>query len=65
MKKLFALSLFLISMTAWGADPKVIYPKHSEVDIEAAQIEGEIRNPGEFYFQHRKEEKLPHRKYQP
>ncbi len=38
--------------------PRVVYPKKSELDLEAAEIEGEVRNPGEFYFQHRREEKM-------
>ncbi|MCM2321711.1 MAG: hypothetical protein NDJ90_00435 [Oligoflexia bacterium] len=38
--------------------PKVVYPEKTELDFEGLQIEGEIRNPGEFYFQHRKEEKF-------
>ena len=32
--------------------------KKTDLDFEATQIEGEIRNPGEFYFQHRPEEKF-------
>ena len=43
---------------AEGKKPKVIYPKSSEVDFEGQKIEGEIRNPGEFYFQRRPEEKF-------
>lgn len=39
-----------------NSKPRVVYPKKTELDFEGAQIEGEIRNPGEFYFQHRKEE---------
>lgn len=38
--------------------PKVIYPKKTNLDFEGLKIEGEIRNPGEFYFQHRNEEKF-------
>jgi hypothetical protein len=37
---------------------KVIYPKKTELDFEGLAIEGEVRNPGEFYFQHRTEEKF-------
>jgi hypothetical protein len=37
---------------------RVIYPKRTDLDLEGAAIEGEIRNPGEFYFQHRPEEKF-------
>ena len=38
--------------------PRVVYPKRTELDFEGASIEGEIRNPGEFYFQRRPEEKF-------
>ena len=38
--------------------PKVVYPRKTELDFEGTQIEGEVRNPGEFYFQHRAEEKF-------
>ena len=33
--------------------PKIIYPKKTKLVFDGTQIEGEIRNPGEFYFQHR------------
>ena len=39
-------------------DPKVVYPGKTKLDFQGAQIEGELRNPGEFYFQHRPEEKM-------
>lgn len=39
-------------------EPRVVYPKKTELDFEGLKIEGEIRNPGEFYFQHRTEEKF-------
>lgn len=39
-------------------EPKVVYPKTTELDFEGARIEGEIKNPGEFYFQRRQEEKF-------
>lgn len=38
--------------------PRVIYPSKTSLDFEGAAIEGELRNPGEFYFQHRPEEKM-------
>lgn len=37
---------------------KIIYPKKTELNFEGTAIEGEIRNPGEFYFQHRPQEKF-------
>jgi hypothetical protein len=39
-------------------NPRVVYPSRTELDFEGTQIEGELRNPGEFYFQHRNEEKF-------
>jgi hypothetical protein len=39
-------------------EPRVVYPKKTELDFEGLRIEGEIRNPGEFYFQRRTEEKF-------
>jgi hypothetical protein len=38
--------------------PRVVYPKKTDLDFEGTQIEGEVRNPGEFYFQHRNEDKF-------
>ncbi|HLD99442.1 MAG TPA: hypothetical protein VJB59_04245 [Bdellovibrionota bacterium] len=38
--------------------PRVVYPKRTDLDFEGTQIEGEVRNPGEFYFQRRTEEKF-------
>src|SRR5205823_2878217 len=37
---------------------RVVYPKRTEIDFEGLELEGELRNPGEFYFQHRKEERF-------
>ena len=39
-------------------DPRVVYPKKTDLDFEGLAIQGEVRNPGEFYFQHRTEEKF-------
>jgi hypothetical protein len=38
--------------------PRVVYPEKTKLDFEGAAIEGELRNPGEFYFQHKPEEKF-------
>jgi len=38
--------------------PRVVYPKKTDLDFEGAAIEGEIKNPGEFYFQRRPDEKF-------
>ncbi|MFN7685532.1 MAG: hypothetical protein ACK5QT_08990 [Oligoflexia bacterium] len=39
-------------------NPRVLYPKKTQLDFEGIGIEGEIRNPGELYFQRRPEEKF-------
>lgn len=41
-----------------GRKVKVIYPKRGKVDFEGLAIEGELKNPAEFYFQHRKQDKF-------
>ena len=38
--------------------PKVVYPKRQDVDFEGLSITGELRNPGDFYFQRKTEEKF-------
>lgn len=42
---------------AWAA-PRVVYPKKSKIDLDAISLEGDLKNPGEFYFQYRPEEKM-------
>jgi hypothetical protein len=38
--------------------PRVVYPKETELDFEGMALEGELRSPGEFYFQYRPDEKM-------
>ncbi len=38
--------------------PKVVYPKQTDVDFEGLSITGELRNPGDFYFQRKTDEKF-------
>jgi hypothetical protein len=38
--------------------PRVVYPERTELDFEGVQIEGEVRNPGDFYYQARSQEKF-------
>ena len=38
--------------------PKVIYEPKTELDFEGMKLEGEVKNPGEFYFQSRPREKF-------
>lgn len=40
------------------SSPKVVYPKRQEVDFEGLAITGELRNPGDFYFQRKTDEKF-------
>ena len=37
---------------------RVVYPQKTDLDFEGTEITGEMRNPGEFYFQRRPEEKF-------
>lgn len=46
------------SFSAEKKEPQIIYPKKTELDFDGIQVEGELRNPGEFYFQHRNEERF-------
>jgi len=54
----FAAGIVWVEAAIAAEKPRVVYPKKTELDFEGAQIEGEMRNPGEFYFQHRSEEKF-------
>jgi hypothetical protein len=38
--------------------PRVVYPEKTELDFEGMALEGELRSPGEFYFQYRPDEKM-------
>lgn len=53
---LFVIVLFIPFVGA--SEPKVIYPEKTDLDFEGVHLEGELRNPGEFYFQRRPEEKF-------
>ncbi|OFZ79564.1 MAG: hypothetical protein A2583_14565 [Bdellovibrionales bacterium RIFOXYD1_FULL_53_11] len=62
-KIVFLLAAVLVFAFAAGAQagdakPRVVYPKKTELDFEGTKIEGEIRNPSEFYFQHKPDEKM-------
>ncbi|MEK6706959.1 MAG: hypothetical protein AABZ06_14370 [Bdellovibrionota bacterium] len=55
---LAAVAGMILVFSAQTEEKRVIYPKKTQLDFEGTQIEGEVRNPGEFYFQHRTEEKF-------
>lgn len=61
----FAAGLMFAVPSAHAADspkakkpPRVVYPKNTEIDFEGMALEGELRSPGEFYFQYRPDEKM-------
>lgn len=65
IQKLFLL-VFVLPVFCFGSEgrdekvnekPKVVYPEKTKLEFEGAQIEGELRNSGEFYFKHRTDEK--------
>jgi len=37
---------------------RVVYPKKTKLDFEGLAIKGELKNPAEFYFKHRPQEKF-------
>ncbi len=37
---------------------KVVYAKKTELDLDAMQIQGELKSPGDFYFQVKPEDKM-------
>ena len=57
---IFSLIFIFCSGQVWAVEkkPKVVYPKNTKLDFEGVEIEGEFRNPGEFYFKHRAPEKF-------
>ena len=47
------------ALAVWAAEPpRIVYPKKTELDFEGLRIQGEVRNPGEFYYQRKNEEKF-------
>lgn len=62
MRLFVACALFLMAVPALGAEdappPKVIYPKNTKLDFSGVSIDGELKNPAEFYFQRREEDKF-------
>ena len=37
---------------------RVIYPKHTDLDFEGTDVDGELKRPAELYFQHRPAERF-------
>jgi hypothetical protein len=41
-----------------GNTTRTIYPENQTVDFEGLSLEGELKAPGEFYFQNRNQERF-------
>ncbi len=44
--------------TAGGSKKKVIYAENQTLDFEGLSLEGELKAPGEFYFQNRNQDRF-------
>ena len=66
----FLILILLMPTMSFAADPKptakagdanqqkVIYKENQTVDFEGLSLEGELKAPGEFYFQNRNQEQF-------
>jgi hypothetical protein len=43
---------------AKGNTTKTVYPENQTLDFEGMSLEGELKAPGEFYFQNRNQERF-------
>ena len=55
---LFFLMVPLVSALAGEPKKRVIYPPNQTLDFEGLSLEGELKTPGEFYFQGRTQERF-------
>ena len=58
VERRLALQMAANSQAQEARDGKTVYPKKTELDFDGMGIEGQVKSPGEFYFQHRNEEKF-------
>ena len=60
MRILFGLGVLLVTASGFAKEPekKVIYPENQTIDFEGLSLEGELKTPGEFYFQNRNQERF-------
>ncbi len=63
MKKLTLIVIAILAMPLAFAEEeksktRVIYPKHSKVNLDDLKLEGEMKAPGDFYFQFKPDEKF-------
>jgi len=59
MRWFWCVMAFPVSV-ALGAEAKkkVVYPENQTLDFEGLSLEGELKTPGEFYFQGRSQERF-------
>jgi hypothetical protein len=53
-----AMAQDAVPPTAPEPTQKVIYPENRTIDFEGLSLEGELKTPGEFYFQNRNQERF-------
>ncbi len=63
IRTLMLITLIFMSYVSLAQDDKdkkvkIVYPKATKLQFEGLNIDGELKNPGEFYFQTRKQEKF-------
>jgi hypothetical protein len=56
------LGVIILVSLGWSplghAEPQTVYAAKTKFDFDGMSIEGELRNPSEFYFQHKEQEKV-------
>lgn len=61
-KIILILLVFFFAFTSDAVERKknvrVVYPKETKLNFDGMKIRGELRSPGEFYFQHREPQKF-------
>jgi hypothetical protein len=55
------IAVFVFSFAApvtRAEEPRVVYPKSAKLEFSGTTIDGELKNPAEFYFQVKPQEKF-------
>jgi hypothetical protein len=64
MRTVLCLGFFLIGMRGLSTpvfakgETRVVYPENTVLDLEGMSLEGELKTPGEFYFQKRGQDRF-------
>jgi hypothetical protein len=48
----------LIQVSGATGAPRIVYPENTVLDLEGMSLEGELKAPGEFYFQNRGQDRF-------